>query len=268
MRWAANCGTLWAELPVRERFDAAAAAGFAYAEMWSPFGDENTLARRISASALELVAFLFEPGDMQAGDRGIVNVPGRDGECLALFERSVHFAGDTGARHITVLAGNLIDDRETELDRAADVLRRAAEIVEPAGLTLAVEPLNSADTPRYLLPDALETAEWVRAIDRACVRLLLDVYHVAAEGADPVEVIPQVSDVLAHVHFADNPGRGAPGTGDLDFDAIVLALEECGYDGFVGIEYLRGESATDETLAWLPREARAVPIQPTRARTR
>ncbi len=272
MQWSANCGTLYNDLPLVERFGAAAASGFSYAEMWSPFPDEKTLISPIVASGVQLVGFLFEPGDMLAGDRGILNVAGREDECLKLFSRAVRFAVATGARHITALVGNTVADREAELSRAADTLRRACATTEPAGLTIVVEALNSFDTPNYALHDAEEAAEFVRSIDRPGVRLLLDIYHVAREGGDPVVTIRRVADVLAHVHFADWPGRGAPGTGELDFEAIVLTLTESGYHGFVGIEYLTG-GATDASLRWLPRHLRAAPVErafrapTTRART-
>jgi hydroxypyruvate isomerase len=42
---------------------------------------------------------------------------------------------------------------------------------------------------------------------------------------------------------------------------VVRALEESGYDGFIGIEYLPGDRATDDSLAWLPAELRAAPVR-------
>ena len=46
-------------------------------------------------------------------------------------------------------------------------------------------------------------------------------------------------DLVAHVHLADSPGRGEPGSGSLDWRARLAWLEQNGYDGFVGLEYRR-----------------------------
>ena len=235
--------------------------------MWCPFPGEEALARDVLRSGVGLVGFLFEvgdthaPGEMPVRSRGILNVADKSEERLELFRRSVLFARATGAKHVAALVGRVIDDRQAELNRAADALRRACEITEPEGLPIVVEPLNSFDTPGYLLHDADEAAEFVRSLGRPGVRLLLDVYHVAREGGDPVAVIPRVRDMIGHVQIADSPGRGAPGTGKLDLHGVVCALQDVGYDGFIGIEYLPGEKTTEESLAWLPRESRSLPIE-------
>ncbi len=267
IHWSANVGTLYAELPVMERFAAAARSGFKYVEMWCPFPAEAAVADAISLSATDLVGFLYEPGgahgpgEMAAGQRGILNGTAKMEDCLEFFRRSVAFAKTTSSSHIAVLVGNVVDDRERELAWAADALRRACEITEPAGLMVVVEPLNSFDTPSYLLHDAGEAAEFVRSLRRPGARLLLDVYHVAREGADPVALIPRFGNLIGHVQVADSPGRGAPGTGQIDMYGVVCALEESGYDGFIGIEYLPGERATDDSLSWLPAKFRAAPVR-------
>ena len=63
------------------------------------------------------------------------------------------------------------------------------------------------------------------------VRLLYDAYHAACAGCDPVREVADFVPLIGHVQFADCPGRGAPGSGDLDLDAFVAALEAAGYDG-------------------------------------
>jgi hydroxypyruvate isomerase len=62
--------------------------------------------------------------------------------------------------------------------------------------------------------------------------------------------------MVGHIQLADFPGRGAPGTGTIDFDAFLAAVEESGYRGCIGLEYLTGGS-TLESLDWLPQSERA-----------
>jgi hydroxypyruvate isomerase len=61
---------------------------------------------------------------------------------------------------------------------------------------------------------------------------------------------------VAHVQIADAPGRGEPGTGTLDLDRWLDALEAKGYRGWVGLEYRPSTGDTLASLAWLPRERR------------
>ena len=55
---------------------------------------------------------------------------------------------------------------------------------------------------------------------------------------------------IGHLQFADAPGRGEPGTGEINFSFVFETLDRIGYDGWVGAEY-RPSTATETTLAWL-----------------
>jgi hydroxypyruvate isomerase len=86
------------------------------------------------------------------------------------------------------------------------------------------------------------------------VRLLNDAYHAARAGGDPVRDVAAYAPLIAHVQYADSPGRGAPGSGGVDLDAFVAALAAAGYDGPVGLELFH-DGPTAEALAFLDRGA-------------
>jgi hydroxypyruvate isomerase len=88
---------------------------------------------------------------------------------------------------------------------------------------------TSADVVRVL--DAL-------AAGGAPARMLCDAYHLAVNGEDPVEVVRQHAARIGHVQVADAPGRHQPGTGHLDLAGFLGALDEQGYAGWVGLEYV------------------------------
>jgi hydroxypyruvate isomerase len=254
LNWDAHVGLLYAELPLAERFEAAAADGFAYAEMWSPPGEAGEIAAAVRASGVELVGFNLEAGDLAAGERGFLNDERRHDEVMRWVEQAARFADATGARQINALVGNRIgSDPERELEVAAGFLERMSAAVD---ITLLVEASNAHDTPDYLLNDVDRAAGFVRALRNPRIRLLFDAYHVSRSGSDPVAAVARVQDVLGHVHVADAPGRGAPGTGSLDLPGLIRALGDVGYGGFVGLEYRAGPSTT-ESLAWLGRDRRS-----------
>jgi len=55
---------------------------------------------------------------------------------------------------------------------------------------------------------------------------------------------------IGHIQFADCPGRGAPGSGAVDFAAIRRTLREVSYNGWLGAEY-RPAGETAASLHWL-----------------
>ncbi|KOT36618.1 TIM barrel protein, partial [Streptomyces rimosus] len=60
-----------------------------------------------------------------------------------------------------------------------------------------------------------------------------------------------------HVQIADNPGRGAPGTGTLPLEDLLDRLHTNGYTGWTGLEYQPGNTPSADAFAWLPRPQRA-----------
>jgi hydroxypyruvate isomerase len=84
------------------------------------------------------------------------------------------------------------------------------------------------------------------------VGFLADLYHLAKMGEDVAEVLTRYRDAIMHVQVADPPGRGAPGTGTLDFEPAFAALARDGYAGWVGLEYVSpNPSASTGSFDWL-----------------
>jgi hydroxypyruvate isomerase len=82
------------------------------------------------------------------------------------------------------------------------------------------------------------------------IGLLLDVYHAAVAGIDPLTAIDVHFDLIGHVQISDWPGRGPPGSGQLDLRAVLERLLSRGYTGAVGLEY-DPHGPTEPTLAFL-----------------
>ena len=78
------------------------------------------------------------------------------------------------------------------------------------------------------------------AVDRPEIRLLYDLFHSAMAGEDTMTTVGPDITLIGHVHVADHPGRGAPGTGVLNLDGDLAWLRAQGYKGLFGLEYLTG----------------------------
>jgi len=127
--------------------------------------------------------------------------------------------------------------REQQWTAAVRGLRAAGDLAAGAGVTLVIEPLNTfVDHPGYFLDGLPQACALVREVDHPAVRLLLDVYHMAVMHHDLLDRLADALPMVAHVHVADVPGRGEPGSGALPWQQIVPALRR-GYDGPVGLEW-------------------------------
>ena len=253
MVWSAHLSALFRELPYLERPRAAAQAGFTRVETWWPDdGLGPAWAAETQRLGLEVALINSYGGDLDAGERGFLNVPERRGDALDAFLDALDLASRCGARTINVLVGRDTGDLPLGAQRAvaADTLARCVPLAEAAGVTIVVEPLNEHDVPGSLLPTPLAAAELVESLGSPSVRLLYDAYHAARSGSDPVREVVRLMPLIGHVQFADCPGRGAPGSGELDLDAFVAALDSAGYEGAVGLEFF-ADGPTQNHLGFL-----------------
>jgi hydroxypyruvate isomerase len=266
LRYDVNLSMLFTELPLLQRPAAATAAGFDAIEFWWPFDtavpadpELDGFARAVQDAGVTLVGLNFFAGDMPAGDRGLVSWPARSAEFRDNIDVTVGLGRRLGCRAFNALYGNRVEDvpAQQQDELGAENLALAAKAAADAGAVVLVEPVSGA--PRYPL---LTAADAVRVIDRVQrdagagnLRLLCDLYHLAANGDDLDAAIAAYTGRVGHVQIADYPGRHEPGTGELDLAGYLGRLAAAGYAGYVGLEYKpSGESAA--SLDWLPVERR------------
>jgi sugar phosphate isomerase/epimerase len=144
--------------------------------------------------------------------------------------------------------------REEAMDYAAEVLRAAVPALEETAVVLAVEPLGPEEGDFLVTtPEAVELAE---RIGSPQVRLHLDCKAMATESLPPPEIIRRHGALLAHFH-ANDPNRQGPGFGRVDFVAILEALGQIDYRGWVSVEvfdYSPGiERLARESIEYLQR---------------
>ncbi len=257
MRWSAHISWLFAELPYLERVGAAREAGFATIESAWPddANDRAGLAAAVAEHGVDVALLNCPAGDTAGGERGFLNDDSRREEAERGFADALALAKAVGAPNVNVLVGRALPDVPEARQRAAVVsaLRSFVPLAADAGVRIVLEPVNALENPGFLAPTpgaAVELIELAGPEHADRFGLLLDVYHVARAGDDPLEAIARHGERIGHVQVSDYPGRGVPGTGLLDFGAILAALAAAGYDGAVGLEYdARGE--TERTLAFL-----------------
>lgn len=252
LRFSANLGFLWSDLPLLDRVRAAAAAGFTAVELHWPFDmDPIALRRACREHRVELLAFNSEPGDVGRGEFGLASLPGREADFAMGLARAIAYASAAGAGAIHVLAGPAPADHPAAArDTFIGNLRRAADAAFVGGLTLLLEAMNPSDRPGYFYSTVDAVTDLLTAIDRENVRLLFDVYHAGRTEPDVHAALRRSAPWIGHLQIAGVPGRAEPDEGHLDYRAVFRTLETIGYRGWIGCEY-RPRSTPEAGLGWL-----------------
>lgn len=121
--------------------------------------------------------------------------------------------------------------------RAADTLRRLADLGEKYGRVFTLENLNlPVDHPGTPFGLAADTRTLVAAVDSPHLRMNLDLYHAQIGEGNLIELVRECQPWIGEIQVADVPGRCEPGTGEVYYPAVAAALKEIGYDGVVAME--------------------------------
>jgi D-psicose/D-tagatose/L-ribulose 3-epimerase len=126
--------------------------------------------------------------------------------------------------------------RKESKDRYAasmESLQQVADYAQQKGVVLSLELLNRYES--FFMNNIEEGLAFLKLINRNNVKLHYDTFHAHIEEKDQTSAIYKGGDKIWHVHLCDNT-RGAPGSGSIDFIAILSALQAIGYDRNLVVE--------------------------------
>jgi D-psicose/D-tagatose/L-ribulose 3-epimerase len=121
----------------------------------------------------------------------------------------------------------------TDMERAAEVLREVARHAAGRGVKVGIEPVNRYES--FLVNTAAQALDLMEMVGEPNVGVHLDAYHMNIEEDEFRAPVEAAVEHLVHFHLSESH-RGTPGTGTVDWEAIMGALGAAGYDGFVGLE--------------------------------
>jgi hydroxypyruvate isomerase len=149
----------------------------------------------------------------------------------------VETAKRVNAKWMTVVPG--FYDRRLPVDiqtaNVIDALRRGAEVFEPHGLVMVLEPLS--DTPELFLRGSHQSFMICKAVKSPSCKILYDIYHMQRNEGNLIPNIDQCYEEIAYFQIGDNPGRNEPTTGEVNYKNIFKHLHEKGYKGVLGMEH-------------------------------
>ena len=167
-------------------------------------------------------------------------------EFLQDIRNAVEVAKRCGAKWMTVVPGH-VDLRQSKDYQTAHVvesLKRAAEILEPTGLIMVLEPLNFRDHPGQFLADVPQAYLICKAVDSPACKILYDLYHAQIQIGNLIPNIDATWDETPYFQIGDNPGRKEPTTGEINYQNIFRHIHAKGFTGILGMEH--GNSKPDK----------------------
>lgn len=190
----------------------------------------------------------------QGGGLGIergFNDPTLHDELVKSYEAVIPKVAEAGYSQIICFSGNRkgLDDKKG-IENCAIGLKRLMPIAEKYNVTMCMELLNSKVNHKdYQADHTAWGAELCEAVGSDKMKLLYDIYHMQIMEGDVIATIRKFHPYISHYHTGGVPGRNEiDETQELYYPAIMQAILETGYTGFVGQEFI---PAREDKLASL-----------------
>ena len=219
--------------------------------MGRPVDVQEKIGATLAKRGMTMGVFVIDGGDNWKTSLTTGKAEFRD-KFLETCRAAVDTAKRVKARWATVVPGYF--ERKLPIGiqtgNVIDILRAGAKILEPANLTMVLEPLS--DNPDLFLRTSDQAYAICRAVDSPSCKILYDMYHMQRNEGDIVAHIDHAWSEIAYFQVGDNPGRKEPGTGEMNYRNIFRHLHEKGYAGVVGMEHgnskpgVEGEKAVIE----------------------
>lgn len=172
-------------------------------------------------------------------DRGF-NDPSLHDELVASYEKVIPMVAEAGLTNLICFSGrrNGVTDLQG-WENCEKGLKRLIPTAEKYNVVLTMELLNSVGHKDYLCDHTVWGAELCRRLGSPNFKLLYDIYHMQIMEGNIIDNIQKYNQYFSHVHTGGNPGRAEiDETQELYYPAIMQALVDCGYKGFVGQEFV------------------------------
>jgi len=157
---------------------------------------------------------------------------------------SLDVAKRVNAKWMTVVPGDVDEDKRARLApgyqtaNVIELLRRCAEIFEPHGLVMVLEPLNwYANHGGVFLRYADQAYALCKAVNSPSCKILFDIYHQQITEGNLIPNIDRCWDEIAYFQSGDNPGRKEPGTGEINYRNVFKHIAGKSKDVVIGMEH-------------------------------
>jgi hydroxypyruvate isomerase len=151
--------------------------------------------------------------------------------------KAVEVAKRVNAKWMTVVPGGFDRDLPIGIQNAnvIEALRKGAEILEPHGLVMVLEPLS--DSPDLYLRTSEQTYLICKGVNSPSCKILYDIYHMQKNEGHLIHNMDLCWDEIAYIQIGDNPGRKEPTTGEINYKNVFKYVHGKGFQGVLGMEH-------------------------------
>lgn len=213
-----------------------------------PIAEQERIGKTLAQLGMTMGVFVIDGGDnwktsLTTGKQEFKDV------FIKTCKASVEAAKRVNAKWATVVPGYFDRKMPIGLQTAnvVDALRRGAEILEPQGLVMVLEPLS--DTPELFLRTSDQTYEICKAVKSPSCKILYDIYHMQRNEGNLINNIDACWEEIAYFQIGDNPGRKEPTTGEINYKNIFKHIYDKGYRGIMGMEHGNAKEGKEGELA-------------------
>ncbi|MBB6429502.1 hydroxypyruvate isomerase family protein [Algisphaera agarilytica] len=156
------------------------------------------------------------------------------------MREAVEVAKRVNAKWCTIVPGKFVNNLEWDYQTAnvVDCLRAMAEVCEPEGLVMVLEPLNPwTNHPGLFLTKIPQAYAICEAVNSPSCKILDDLYHQQITEGNLIPNMEKAWKHIAYIQVGDNPGRKEPGTGEINYLNVFADLHRRGFKGIVGMEH-------------------------------
>jgi hydroxypyruvate isomerase len=161
-------------------------------------------------------------------------------EISATMKKAVECAKRLGAKWTTVVPSMVNNrlDPHYQTANCIENLKYLADICEPAGLVMVLEPLNwYTNHPGLFLRSVPQAYAICKGVGSPSCKILDDLYHQQIDVGNLIPNMQMAWDEIVYIQVGDNPGRKEPTTGEINYKRIFQWLYEKKFDGVVGMEH-------------------------------
>ncbi len=221
-----------------------------------PVAEQDRMAKTLAQRGMKMGVFVASMPKWAQSRPLLGSNDGAEREAfLADIRSSIDVAKRLDATRMTVVTGFLDPKLPVDIQtaRIIDVMRRAGDIVAPHDVAMVMEPLNTrTNHPGVYMQTIAQGFAVARGVNSPAVKILADLYHEQIQSGNLIPTLEICWSEIGYLQFGENPGRKEPGTGEINYAAIVRWLRAQRYAGVIGMEHgnsIEGRSGEDRLIA-------------------
>jgi hydroxypyruvate isomerase len=204
-----------------------------------PVPEQEAIGKALERNRMKMGVFVAHTIDWNE-----TGLPGGRAEKIDRFLQevtaSVDVAKRVNAKWMTVVPGRVDERRDMAFQTATviETLKRASAILEPHGLVMVLEMLNTrVNHPGQFLTHTAQGYAICKGVGSPACKLLYDMYHQQITEGHLIRNLDMAYDEIGYMQVGDNPGRNEPGTGEINYRNVFKHIHSKGFTGIIGMEH-------------------------------